>query len=731
MPPCRCKTRSPQAVLAREDVARYLQGGHDGKGPSARERVETYLDEMRTTQRHAIYKALKHPLYPILRKVDRLAEGIEHVRAATAAGRVVYISNHKSHLDYVLEPLALEDFEIRPPVIAAGINLFGGPLGVINRHVTGAIPIRRNTKDPVYLATLKAYVAEVLRRHDVFFYIEGGRSYTGEFKAPKTGLVHAALQAEVPGPARSSRSPSPTTWCSRTAPCRGRASSGASGRSAASWPRWSAPRSATRRARSPASARRSRSPASTTTRAATCSSSPTWSAARIGRAAQGAADRARRRGDAAVEPAARSARRAIAELVDGAARARSANLDETDPQEIMERGVELLVDRDAMAIDDGLYRVRDRTLLRYYARSLAHLIDAAAPAAGARGVRPLMLNALSKAFFLTLASNRPLKRLASRYGLRKPTSFARRFIAGETTADAIEAARVVQAAGLFISLDLLGESVRHARRSRRRDARLRRADPRHRRRRHRAQRLAQADAARARRRSRHRGRQPAQGARRSPTATTSSSASTWRGRRYTEETLDIWETLWGLGHRRLGVVLQSALRRSEADAPRVIELGGRIRLVKGAYKEPKAIAYQSKADVDDAFVRMMRTAPATDADYPAIATHDPAMIAATKARADGARARPPIASSSRCCTASGATCRRRWPPRATGSASTSRSAANGSRTSCGASANAPPTSPSSSKVCSANGDTAAPPGSSTAVGMAAMHRQVSVVQPIS
>ena len=190
-PPCSMQDEITEAVLAREEVARYLQGDGDAKGPSARERVEAYLDEMRTTQRHAIYKALRHPLYPILRKVDRRAEGIEHVRAATAAGRVVYISNHKSHLDYLLELLALVDFEIRPPVIAAGINLFGGPLGLINRHVTGAIPIRRNIKDPVYLATLKAYVAEVLHRHDVFFYIEGGRSYTGEFKAPKTGLVHA------------------------------------------------------------------------------------------------------------------------------------------------------------------------------------------------------------------------------------------------------------------------------------------------------------------------------------------------------------------------------------------------------------------------------------------------------------------------------------------------------------------------------------------------------------
>ena len=92
----------------------------------------------------------------------------------------------------------LDDNGIRPPLIAAGINLFGGPLGLIHRHVTGAIPIRRNTKDPAYLITLKAYVAELLQQHDLFFYIEGGRSYSGELKAPKTGLLHAALQADGP-----------------------------------------------------------------------------------------------------------------------------------------------------------------------------------------------------------------------------------------------------------------------------------------------------------------------------------------------------------------------------------------------------------------------------------------------------------------------------------------------------------------------------------------------------
>jgi len=185
-----------QAVLAREDVARYLRGGNGQTEIEARERIEAYLDELRTTQRYPIYRALKHPLYPILRKIERVDEHVDIARRATAAGRVVYISDHKSHLDYLVEPLVLDDNGVRPPVIAAGINLFGGPLGLIHRHVTGAIPIRRNTKDPAYLVTLKAYVAELLRRHDLLFYIEGGRSYSGELKPPKTGLLHATLQAQ-------------------------------------------------------------------------------------------------------------------------------------------------------------------------------------------------------------------------------------------------------------------------------------------------------------------------------------------------------------------------------------------------------------------------------------------------------------------------------------------------------------------------------------------------------
>jgi 1-acyl-sn-glycerol-3-phosphate acyltransferase len=188
-----------QAVLSREEVARYLRGGHGQTELQARERIYAYLDELRTTQRYGMYRALKHPLYPILRKVDRRVEHVEIAQKASRAGRVIYASNHRSHIDYLVEPLALDDNGIRPPVIAAGINLFGGPLGLLHRHITGAIPIRRNTKDPAYLATLKAYVAELLQRHDLLFYPEGGRSYTGELKTMKTGLIHAAMQADCAG----------------------------------------------------------------------------------------------------------------------------------------------------------------------------------------------------------------------------------------------------------------------------------------------------------------------------------------------------------------------------------------------------------------------------------------------------------------------------------------------------------------------------------------------------
>ena len=97
---------------------------------------------------------------------------------------------------------------------------------------------------------------------------------------------------------------------------------------------------------------------------------------------------------------------------------------------------------------------------------------------------------------------------------------------------------------------------------------------------------------------------------------------------YIDRTLAIFRRLFA-DHKNVGVVLQSMLYRSEADAEQLVNEGARIRLVKGAYLEPPSVAYSDKADVDAAYVRIMRLL-LSRGNYPAIATHDERMIDATK-----------------------------------------------------------------------------------------------------
>ena len=187
-----------QAVLSRQEVVRYLRGGPGLSPDQAHERISAYLEELHTTRRYSVYRNLKHPLYPIFRKIERVPEHVDVAKTATRSSRVIYASNHRSHIDYLVELLVLDDHGVRPPVVAAGINLFHGAMGLLNRHVTGALPIRRDSRDPAYLATLRAYVAELVLRHDLFLYLEGGRSYSGAFKTLKTGLLQAVMQARNP-----------------------------------------------------------------------------------------------------------------------------------------------------------------------------------------------------------------------------------------------------------------------------------------------------------------------------------------------------------------------------------------------------------------------------------------------------------------------------------------------------------------------------------------------------
>ena len=96
----------------------------------------------------------------------------------------------------------------------------------------------------------------------------------------------------------------------------------------------------------------------------------------------------------------------------------------------------------------------------------------------------------------------------------------------------------------------------------------------------------------------------------------------------TDATLDLWRGLRPAmaGSGDVGVVIQAALRRSEADVDRLIDEGGRIRLCKGAYREPPAVAYQDRHEVDAAYVRLMERL-LLDGARPALATHDDAIVA--------------------------------------------------------------------------------------------------------
>ena len=101
------------------------------------------------------------------------------------------------------------------------------------------------------------------------------------------------------------------------------------------------------------------------------------------------------------------------------------------------------------------------------------------------------------------------------------------------------------------------------------------------------------------------------------------------GSDYTELTLSIAEALHERFPDHVGTVIQAYLHRSDRDVERLIDRRMRVRLVKGAYAEPPSIALQKPREIDEAFVRLMERL-LEDGQYPAIATHDPALIRATQ-----------------------------------------------------------------------------------------------------
>lgn len=98
---------------------------------------------------------------------------------------------------------------------------------------------------------------------------------------------------------------------------------------------------------------------------------------------------------------------------------------------------------------------------------------------------------------------------------------------------------------------------------------------------------------------------------------------------YTERTMRIFEDLHDIFPAEVGIVIQAYLRRARQDVERMIERRARVRLVKGAYAEPETIAYQSAREIREQFRSLMELL-LQRGNYPAIATHDPALIQATQ-----------------------------------------------------------------------------------------------------
>lgn len=239
-----------------------------------------------------------------------------------------------------------------------------------------------------------------------------------------------------------------------------------------------------------------------------------------------------------------------------------------------------------------------------------------------------MLATLSKAVFSALAGSPLLKRAASRLGMRPHHAFARRFVAGEDLEQAIAAARALERVGFTVTIDRLGEQVTD------REKAL-------------SATRAYSDVIRAAAEagiSRNLSVKLTQIGLDIDRATATDNLRRilevageaecfvridMEGSAHTDATLEVFEGLWGIGCRNLGVVIQACLRRSAGDLARVCALGARVRLVKGAYREPRAIAFVRKEEVDARFVELMQQLLEAGP-YPAIATHDPAMIEATQ-----------------------------------------------------------------------------------------------------
>jgi proline dehydrogenase len=239
-----------------------------------------------------------------------------------------------------------------------------------------------------------------------------------------------------------------------------------------------------------------------------------------------------------------------------------------------------------------------------------------------------------RATFIALSESRWLRNFAENSKFGQRTSI--RFVAGNTVADAVRAAAAVNQFGASVSIDNLGENVTNA------DEAKESAQLYH----HLFDEIAVRKLkANVSLKLTHMGLDVDENlahdlvsglvARAATMAPRNFVRVDMEGSPYTQRTLDFVHELHRVPTNKgcVGAVIQSYMRRAEGDIEKLLAEGIRIRLCKGAYKEPAEIAFQQKSEVDANYVRLMKILMKSGI-YHGLATHDEAIINQAKAFAD-------------------------------------------------------------------------------------------------
>lgn len=133
-------------------------------------------------------------------------EDMARLRAAAHRGPLIFLPTHRSHMDYLLISWIVAEYDVAPPLIAAGVNLSFFPIGGIFRR-SGAFFLRRSFwQDRLYTTCLTDYLRKNLAEgYNLEFFIEGTRSRTGKMYMPRIGLLKWVAEAALTGRVRGAQ----------------------------------------------------------------------------------------------------------------------------------------------------------------------------------------------------------------------------------------------------------------------------------------------------------------------------------------------------------------------------------------------------------------------------------------------------------------------------------------------------------------------------------------------